>query len=83
MEIMGLPVADAAQFQAWETAILHAGSTSARPARMQAMMEVIAYFGELIAERRKDPREDMLSTALTWAIDGEPSPTTTCWRSAC
>jgi cytochrome P450 len=71
MEIMGLPVADAAQFQVWETAILHAGPTSADTA-LQAMMEVMGYFGELIAERRKNPREDIVSVALTWSINDEP-----------
>ena len=30
MEIMGLPVADAAQFQAWETSILHGSMASDR-----------------------------------------------------
>jgi cytochrome P450 len=71
MEIMGLPVKDAAQFQIWETAILHAGPSSQDEA-MQAMGAVMGYFGELVAERRKEPREDMLSIALTWTINGEP-----------
>jgi cytochrome P450 len=71
MEIMGLPVVDADQFQVWETAILHAGPASQDTA-MAAMMDVMAYFGELVALRRQEPREDMLSIALTWTIDGEP-----------
>src|SRR6185437_2226365 len=52
MEIMGLPVADAAQYQIWETAILHNGS-AASDAAMLAMSEVMSYFGALIAERKK------------------------------
>lgn len=71
MEIMGLPVSDAAQFQVWETAILHAGPTHQEGA-FQAMQEVMGYFGELINERRSRPREDLLSNAMTWEIDGEP-----------
>jgi cytochrome P450 len=71
MEIMGLPVSDAAQFQAWETAILHAGPSAAEHA-LNAMMEVMGYFGGLIADRRKNPKQDILSTALTWSIDGVP-----------
>ena len=71
MEIMGLPVADATQFQTWETAILHAGSSNQDHA-LQAMMDVMGYFGGLIAERRKNPQQDILSTALTWSIDGTP-----------
>jgi cytochrome P450 len=71
MEIMGLPVSDASQFQVWETAILHAGPSN-QDVALQAMMDVMGYFGGLIAERRKDPKQDILSTALTWSIDGEP-----------
>jgi cytochrome P450 len=71
MEIMGLPVSDAAQFQAWETLILHGGAAGPGQA-VQAMMDVMGYFSELIGQRRKAPREDMLSMSLTWTIDGEP-----------
>jgi cytochrome P450 len=70
MELMGLPVEDAAQFQVWETAILHGGATSGENG-MRAMQEVMGYFAHLIARRRKDPRQDILSTALTWTIEGE------------
>jgi cytochrome P450 len=70
MELMGLPVEDADQFQVWETAILH-GSATTDGAAVEAMMEVIGYFGGLVAERRKTPRNDILSTALTWTVNGE------------
>jgi cytochrome P450 len=71
MELMGLPVADADLFQEWETAILHAGAED-REGAYQAMGKVNAYFAELIAERRKSPRGDIVSIASTWEIDGEP-----------
>lgn len=71
MEIMGLPVSDAAQFQAWETAILHRASADTDGA-FAAMMEVVGYFAGLIGERRKDPRDDLLSRALGFEIDGQP-----------
>jgi cytochrome P450 len=71
MDLMGLPVADAEKFQAWETAILHEGSSSSGPA-MAAAGEVHAYFTAVIAARRTDPREDIVSKALSWTIDGEP-----------
>jgi cytochrome P450 len=70
MEIMGLPVSEAEQFQAWETAILHGRQGEERT--FQAMNEVVAYFAELIAERRSQPRDDLLSSALGYRIDGEP-----------
>lgn len=71
MELMGLPVSDAALFQDWETAILHHGGTSSGTA-LKAMQEVMAYFTDLVEERRKQPREDILSIASRWEIDGEP-----------
>ncbi len=71
MELMGLPLSDAALFQTWETAILHS-SVSSPSGSMRAMEEVMAYFSELIADRRRQPREDIVSTALTWEIGDAP-----------
>jgi cytochrome P450 len=73
MDLMGLPVEDAEQFQVWETQILHQGS-SASEAGMQAAMAVRAYFDKLITERRAAPKDDILSKALSWEIDDEPIP---------
>jgi cytochrome P450 len=72
MEIMGLPVSDAGQFQKWETDILHTGSTG-NEVSLQAMNAVVEYFAALIAERRREPRDDLLSTALGYRIDGRPA----------
>jgi cytochrome P450 len=76
MDIMGLPREDAVSFQKWETDILHMGYGDAAIAEIQyaAMMEVTAYFSELIQERRKHPRTDLLSVAIGWKIDGKPIP---------
>jgi cytochrome P450 len=73
LELMGLPVSDAAQFQAWETAILHNGSSNADGA-IAAMQGVMSYFGTLVADRRVQPRDDIISKAITWQIDGEEIP---------
>jgi cytochrome P450 len=70
MELMGLPVEDADQFQDWETKILHNGGIYGDES-VNAMNAVVGYFAGLIGERRKQPREDILSVALTWQIDGE------------
>jgi cytochrome P450 len=71
MELMGMPVTDAEQFQEWETAILHEGSSTNQRA-IDAMQGVHAYFTDVIAQRRRDPQEDIISRALSWTIDGEP-----------
>jgi cytochrome P450 len=71
MELMGMPITDADKFQDWETAILHEGSSTSQPA-IDAAMAVHAYFSEVIAERRKNPQDDIISKTLSWTIDGEP-----------
>jgi cytochrome P450 len=71
MDLMGMPITDADKFQEWETAILHEGSSSSGPA-MKAAGEVHAYFTDVIAQRRKEPKGDVISKALDWTIDGEP-----------
>lgn len=71
MEIMGLPVTDAAQFQKWETDILHTGEQGGEVA-LNAMNAVIGYFAALVADRRQNPKDDLLSVAVGWQIDGTP-----------
>ena len=73
MDLMGLPRADADQFQAWEVAVLHQPAADPET-QLGVMLEVIGYFTELIAERRRQPQEDMLSYVLGSKIDGEPIP---------
>jgi cytochrome P450 len=77
LQIMGMPVDKLDDFMVWEDKILHAteerdpdGSLA-----LNAMLEVMGYFSELIAERRADPStrgDDIVSHALEWRIDGEP-----------
>jgi cytochrome P450 len=76
MDLFGLPRDDADQFQQWEVAILHQEfeTPEGQQRQMEAMIAVMGYFGALIAQRRADPRDDMLSHALGWTIDGAPIP---------
>jgi cytochrome P450 len=74
LELMGLPVEELDQFLAWEHDILHAGGSDEEKLQKQigAMMAVMGRFVTVIAERRAEPREDIVSKALTYQIDGEP-----------
>jgi cytochrome P450 len=81
MDLFGLPREDADLFQQWEVAILHTDrvSAEAQQAQFEAMMAVMGYFGNLIQQRRSeaggaDAKQDMLSQALSWTIDGELIP---------
>ncbi|SOX56921.1 cytochrome P450, partial [Mycobacterium ahvazicum] len=74
LEMMGLPVEELDEFLAWEHDILHAGGSDEEKLRTQmtAMMSVMGRFTTVIAERREEPRDDIVSKALTYEIDGEP-----------
>lgn len=70
IEMLGLPVEEAAMFQAWEEDLLHSNFDKER--MDSAMREVVGYFTELIAVRRKNPEDDLVSKALSWQIDDVP-----------
>lgn len=75
MDVMGLPPQDMEQFLGWEDAILHSGDDDPDHAKaIGAMFEVMGYFDELIKQRRSDPRDDLVTAAATWTIDGEDIP---------
>jgi pimeloyl-[acyl-carrier protein] synthase len=67
-EMLGVPVADHERFKGWGLdiargldAILLPPDSPVAQKSMQARHALAAYFRELIAERRTDPRDDMLS----------------------
>jgi cytochrome P450 len=71
---MGLPVEELDQFLAWEAGILHGDNSTAEGRELagRSMMEVIGYFAQLVEQRRADPRDDIVSRALTFDLDGRP-----------
>lgn len=79
LELFGLPYDHLDRLLDWEWQIMHPDN-EADPDRtkfLAAMNAVMGYFAELIADRRAAPdpaREDLLSIALTWEIDGKPIP---------
>ena len=74
LEIFGLPREDFDLFMGWIDAIMHTPPEEdpGRAKGMATMGAVQQYFLDLLRERRGTPREDILSTALTWQIDGQP-----------
>jgi len=76
MDMFGLPIEELDQFLAWEHDILHLSPEEdpERALAITAMLEVMAYFDELIKARRADPRDDIVSDSLTWEIDDQPIP---------
>jgi cytochrome P450 len=74
LELMGLPVDELDQFMAWEHDILHVklGDENGQKKQIDAMMAVMGRFFEIIPERREEPRDDIVSKALKYEIDGKP-----------
>lgn len=72
LEMIGLPVEELGEFPEWEHDILHAGGSDEEKQKLQlnAMMAVVGRFSTVIAERRIDPRDDIISKPLTYEIDG-------------
>lgn len=75
-ELLGIPAAERAQFKRWSDAIVSAPSSNpAAPDSqlnfMDAQREMALYFSRLMAERRTEPRDDLISHLITAEIDGQ------------
>lgn len=74
MEMMGLPLAESDTFLGWASDLLHtAGSTpESNRIRAAASKTIYRYLRDMIAERRAEPRDDIVSSLLDAEIDGRP-----------
>lgn len=69
MELMGLPQADVKQLLAWEMKLLHEPDMAKVAAAVQSVKD---YLLEKMEERRRDPRDDFITFAVTARVDGRP-----------
>jgi cytochrome P450 len=67
--ILGLPREDYLQFQRWSTAIL--SFFTKLDEAVQASQEVKDYMAVILADRRREPREDLISELAHAELDGE------------
>jgi cytochrome P450 len=84
-EMLGVPTSDRPLFKRWADALLNfqlSDAEAVRPtsresnkAEMERLNrisdEMFDYFEEMLAERRRQPREDMMSELLAAEVDGE------------
>jgi cytochrome P450 len=61
-ELLGVPTADRDKFRLWSNAFIEIGTDP--DTFMQLMMEFVAYLGQMIAARRAEPRDDLLSALI-------------------
>lgn len=69
-DMLGVPGSDREQFKRWSDAIIDAG-TQPTDDNMAQSLELLDYFGQVIAARRKAPADDLISVLVHSEIDGE------------
>jgi cytochrome P450 len=67
--LLGLPEEDFAQFQRWSVELIGLGADIERG--LAASESLKNYLAEVVAERRRSPRQDVISDLVTADIDGE------------
>ena len=72
-ELMGVPEPDRARVRAWADGVMHRdeGVTDVPPEAIEASLNLIVYYQEMVAERRKKPSDDLTSALLEAEIDGD------------
>ncbi|MDT9684985.1 cytochrome P450 [Streptomyces sp. TRM76323] len=72
-DLMDVPAADREQLVEWNTQTLsrHSSEDSTLD-EVVARNEILLYFSELAAERRRNPGDDVISALATATVDGEP-----------
>ncbi|GLV75856.1 cytochrome P450 [Streptomyces hygroscopicus] len=72
-DLMDIPTADREQLVEWNTMTLSRHSSdSSELDEMLARNEILLYFSQLAARRRRNPGDDVISVLATATIDGEP-----------
>ena len=72
-ELMGVPEADRVQVRAWADGVMHRaeGVTDVPPEAVEASINLIVYYQQMVAERRKAPTDDLTTALLEAEIDGD------------
>ncbi|TMR88241.1 cytochrome P450 [Nonomuraea basaltis] len=70
-DVLGVPAADRTDFQRWTTAVVSSEAESGAGARPEALRRLAAYAGELVAAKRREPGDDVISAITAAADDGE------------
>ena len=70
-ELLGAPPEDWEQFRRWSDAAVGGADPDVELDPLTAMAELHQYFEQLVADRRKELRDDILSVLVAAEIDGE------------
>ncbi|HEY7946718.1 MAG TPA: cytochrome P450 [Acidimicrobiales bacterium] len=72
-DLLGVPREDRKEFRHWSEQIIqdNPDDPAAAATAMEGGASLLAYFANLISERRRSPRDDLLNALITAEIDGE------------
>ena len=72
-ELLGVPVADRPRLRRQSDLLIHReeGVTDVPPAGVEAAMELVVYYADLIADRRAHPGDDLVSALCAAELDGD------------
>jgi cytochrome P450 len=70
-ELLGVPSSDYDDFRRWSDVMIEAGSSGPRPETLGTLAELFGYMIARAGERRRVPREDVLSKLALAEVDGE------------
>jgi len=69
-EMLGVPRSDRADFKRWSDSMIEAGGGARSPATDASLIEMLGYFQRFLGERRRAPKDDLVSTLARAEIDG-------------
>ncbi len=71
--LLGIPPADRDSVRAWSNGVLHRdpGDPNPPPSAIESGAKLFGYFGEALEERRRRPREDMMTALVEAELRGE------------
>ncbi|CPX75306.1 cytochrome P450 [Mycobacteroides abscessus] len=70
-DLLGVPAADRDRFRMWSSQLVQVDVTHGQTTdALAAAASIYAYFTEFLADRRKTPREDLMSALANATVDG-------------
>jgi hypothetical protein len=71
--MLGIPPEDRDAVRGWSNDLLHRDPGNPMPTRrgIESMLKLTTYFGEQLDDRRKHPRDDMMTDLVAAEVDGE------------
>ena len=71
--LLGIPKQDRDQVRGWSNELLHRDAGNPMPTKrgLESMMKLQEYFDEQMAQRRRQPKDDMMTVLVEAEVDGE------------